>query len=67
MPSGDQVLLDLVDLGAGEGVARAGEDAVEGVVVARRDRVELVVVAAGAADRQAEDRLAEVVDRVFDR
>ena len=33
----------------------------------RRDRVELVVVAAGAADRQAEERLAQRVDRVLDR
>ena len=34
----------------------------QAVVVALRDRVELVVVAAGAAERQPEDRLAERVE-----
>ena len=54
-------------LRAGEGVTRAGEDAVEGVILLARDRVELVVVAPAAGDRQAEDRLAQRVDRVLDR
>ena len=64
---GHEVLGPLRLLRPGEGVARAGEDAVEGVIVLARDRVELVVVAAGAGDRQAEDRLAQRVDRVLDR
>src|SRR5512134_173795 len=41
-----------VDLGAGEGVARAVEDTVEGVIVLGRNRVELVVVAARATDAE---------------
>ena len=54
-------------LRAGEGIPRAVEDAVEGVIVAGGDGVVLVVVAAGAAERQAEERLAGRVDRVLDR
>ena len=53
-------------LRAGEGISRAVEDAVEGVIVPRGDGVVLVVVAPGAAERQAEERLAERVDRVLD-
>ena len=45
---------------------RAVEDAGQGVVVGRRDRVELVVVAAGAAERQAQERLADRVDLLVD-
>ena len=48
------------------GVADALEVAVQGVVVGGGDGVELVVVAAGAGDRQAEERLAEDVDAVVD-
>ena len=53
-------------LRAGEGIPRAVEDAIEGIVVARGDGVVLVVVATRAAEREAEDRLAERVDRVLD-
>ena len=47
-------------------VARTREHAEQRVVVLRGDRVELVVVAAGAGERQAEERLAEHVDLVVD-
>ena len=42
------------------------EVAGQGVIVLGRDRVELVVVAAGAGDRQAEERLRQHVDLVVD-
>ena len=46
--------------------ARAVEDAGQRVVVGLRDRIELVVVAAGTAERQAQERLADRVDLVVD-
>ena len=65
-----RISLQLGQLGAvfrgrveeGQGVAGAGEDAVEGVIIPGGDRVELVVVAAGAGQGQAEERLAQDVD-----
>src|SRR4029079_15105390 len=63
----DEALLPLAHLGTGEGVAGAGEDAVEGVVVARGERVELVVVAPRAGDGAAQHGTAQVVDRVLER
>ena len=36
----------------------------ERVIVFGRDRVEFMIVAAGAGDRQAEERLAEDVDLI---
>ena len=38
----------------------------EGIVIFGRDRVEFMVVTAGTAGRQAEQRLAEILDRVVD-
>ena len=55
-----------VFLRPGERVIRSGEETVEGVIVARGDRVVLVVVAPGAAERQAEHRLAGRVQAVLD-
>ena len=53
---------------ADRAVARLGaaEDAGQGVVVLLRDRVELVVVAAGAGDREPEERLRRRVDLLVD-
>ena len=45
---------------------RTFENAVEGVIIEAADRVVFVIVAAGAGERQAEHRLAERVDGVFD-
>src|SRR6185436_3942354 len=57
----------LLLLRAGEGITAALEDAVEGVVVAGGDRIELVVMAAGTAECQADERLAEGINRVLNR
>src|SRR5215469_3154413 len=45
---------------------RAAEDSSQRVVVLLRDGVELVIVAAGAAERQAEKRLAHGVNLLID-
>ena len=42
--------------------SRAHQDAGQRVIIGRRYRIELVVVAAGAAERQAHERLADGVD-----
>ena len=47
-------------------MARALQESGQGVIVFVADRVELVIVAAGAGDRQAEERLAKDVDLVVD-
>src|SRR4051812_22234026 len=60
-----QVIRLLLLLRAGEGVARAGEKAVERVVVLRGNWIKLVIVVAGAAEAKAENRLAGGVDGVL--
>ena len=52
-------------LAAREGEPRTGEDPVEGVVVVGVDGIVFVIVAAGAGHRQAEEALAEIVDRIL--
>ena len=54
-------------LRAGEGVARAVENAVQRVIIARRDGIEFVIVTACAAQAQAQHGLTQRVDRVLDR
>ena len=53
-------------LRAGERIAAAVEDPVKRVVVVHRNRVEFVIVAAGAAQAEAKNGLAQRVDRVLD-
>ncbi len=63
---GHRVTRHLGVLAAGERIAGAIEDAVQGVVIAHRDGVELVIVAAGTAEGETENGLAERVDGVID-
>ena len=62
-----EVFLGPADLGTGERVARAAENAVETVVVAGRERIELVIVAAGAGNGRTENGAAHIVDGIFER
>ena len=62
-----EVLTARLMLRPGVRIDRAVENAVERVVVRRRDGIKFVIVAAGAADRQPEKGLADVVERILDR
>jgi hypothetical protein len=61
-----ELALPLVQFDARPGILRAVEHAVQAVVVARRDGIEFVVVTASTAQRHAQERSAEIVNRVFD-
>ena len=47
-------------------INRAVENPVKRIVIGRWNRIELVVVAARASDRQPQERLADVVDRILE-
>ena len=44
----------------------AGEDGLKAIIIGLRDRIEFVVVAAGAAERQAEERRAGHVRQIVE-